>query len=429
MKSSWEKRATLEFALALVLLVLQWLAGRPARDPKEIYLRTVPGGAHILMPEAGSIHGVRVKEVGRSPGPIQVSLSERSRFVFELRLFAYSTQVVELSQEELTSPHTVVYLEPAYPVIPALMYWLRDHLLGVAAGLVLLHLLLRVYLPARRDLKEQELLWKDGRLKPGLKFDGYVLGEILGQGGAGVTYRAWPEGSPENVYALKALSESKSRKKLLRELKREWQACSTLNHASIMRLVDWGEVGNTVYVVSELIEGKSLEGVGRSPAADVCEWGLQLVDALRYAHLQGVVHRDLKPANLLLTDSNRVKLLDFGIAASLGEEVEGTQGTPGFMPPEQVNGQVDPANDYYSLGVTLYTLLSGEPPFTGDTVYSILNLQQSKSFRPLNETRPELSSEFSQLLEALLEPIPEKRLADPDQVERLLKACRASLTS
>lgn len=429
MTSSWQKRALLEIAVVLILLALQGLVTGPTRDPNEIYLRTVPSGAHIMMPEAGSIHGVRTKEVGRSPGPIQVSLSERSRFVFELRLFGYRTQVLELSPQELAAPDTVVRLEPAFPVVPPLMYWLRDHLLGVAAGLVVLHMLLRVYLPARREQKEQEKLWQDGRLKPGLKFDGYVLGDILGHGGAGVTYRAWREESPETMYALKALSESKSLEKLQQELKREWQACSALNHASIMRLVDWGEVGDTVYVVSELIEGKSLEAVGRSSPADVCEWGLQLVDALRYAHGQGVVHRDLKPANLLLTPNHRVKLLDFGIAATQGRQVEGTQGTPGFMPPEQVNGKVDPANDYYSLGVTLYTLLTGEPPFQGDTVYALLTLQQSKSFRPIRETRPELSGEFSQLLDALLEPDPEKRLADPDQVERLLKACRASLTS
>lgn len=431
MESSFPKRTGATIFFALLLMVLQGLWGRaPKSLPNRVYLRTVPAGAAVSMTQAASIKGVRDKEVGRSPGPLDLSPNERSRFVFRLALAGYHPQTVEISRSELVSDQVLIRLRPQIPLLIPFLYRLRDYPFWVLALFVLGHygaFVLRPHLASRRV---QATLWRDGELKPGLKFHGYELLRVIGRGAGGTTFLAKSESSESERYALKALLlKNRDVQEAQNRLKREWQACMSVEHPSIMRLYDWGEINGTLYLVSEYIDGRPLGSSLPLPPDEACRWTLQILEAMNHAHHLGIVHRDLKPDNIMLTSAGSIKLLDFGISAWLGETNSGVEGTPGYMAPEQANGVVAPCNDYYSLGVIFYELLTGVGPFRGDGLYPILALQSQKDFTRLSSLCPELPRDFEELIEKLLEPDPAQRLCDRYAVSAALNDCKASLTS
>jgi tetratricopeptide (TPR) repeat protein len=190
--------------------------------------------------------------------------------------------------------------------------------------------------------------------------------------------------------ALKTLGEAWSRAPDARErLLREARAAAGLNHANIAAIYDVVEARDALHIVMEYVEGESLAvrlTAGRLGADDVTSIALQLCDGMAAAHAQGVIHRDLKPANVRLTPEGKIKILDFGLAKTLGtggslaassldstpSRPEHLQGTPAYMSPEQLRGQgVDARTDIYSLGVLLYELLTGRRPFQGATVMEL----------------------------------------------------------
>ncbi len=164
--------------------------------------------------------------------------------------------------------------------------------------------------------------------------------------------------------------------------RREAQAAANLNHPNIVSVYDWGEEGGTYFIVMEYVEGRSLAEIIRTEgplhpdrAADIAT---DVTAALGFAHRNGLVHRDVKPGNVLVTPSGQVKVADFGIATAIaGAQHDLTQagtvmGTATYFSPEQAQGrQVDPRSDLYSLGVVLYEMLLGRPPFTGETPVAV----------------------------------------------------------
>lgn len=404
-----------------------WQGERTSGD--GIYLRTVPSGARISMTQAASIQGVNLKPLGKSPGPLPLSLDERSRFIFHVELPGYHQKTVEFSRESLASGQAVVKLRPLVSLLIPALYWVRDNRFLVPALIVLLIYLKRGFIPWLREEQAGEAERLDGRLRPGLKFHGYELLKRLGEGGTGETYLAKRADSALERYALKAFfNEGKSSPEIRAQLEREWKACLALDHPGLIRMFDWGEIHGTYYLVSEFVSGHPLESREGS-AAEVCDWMIQLVAAVEYAHHHGIVHRDLKPANVLLDSAGHTRILDFGVAAKIGETAGGMQGTPGYMAPEQANGKVGPATDFYALGVVFYELLTGQKPFSGENPFAILNRQTQKAYRPATAVRPELPRVFDDLLEQLLEPDPQNRLQDSYRVTELLQLCKASLTS
>ncbi len=204
----------------------------------------------------------------------------------------------------------------------------------------------------------------------------YRLESILGSGGMAVVYRARHEQGHE--VALKVLVPPPGAgSDILARFEREARTAARLSHPAIVRVLDVGRADGYAYLAMPLIEGQSLAdrlaasgALDEAAAADIA-W--QIADALYYAHSQGVVHRDVKPSNILLSRDGRAMLTDFGVARALDDvdltRTGHTVGTPAYMAPEQATGEspVDGRADLYSLGIVLYHMIAGRPPFQGTT--------------------------------------------------------------
>jgi eukaryotic-like serine/threonine-protein kinase len=212
------------------------------------------------------------------------------------------------------------------------------------------------------------------------RFGRYEVLDELGRGTMGIVYRA-RDPAINRIVAIKSISlagqppdvRSEFRERFLREA----EAAGRLSHAGILTIFDVGEEPetHTPYIVMEYVKGKSLEQAGKLTSGKAVSLVRELAEALDCAHSQGIVHRDLKPSNILLTEDGHAKIADFGVAKlNLSELTASGQilGTPAFMSPEQLSGDaVDGRSDLFSLGVILYTLLTGHRPFQGNSVFTV----------------------------------------------------------
>jgi serine/threonine-protein kinase len=203
----------------------------------------------------------------------------------------------------------------------------------------------------------------------------YELHELIGEGAFGRVYRGHDRrlARPVAVKVIKPWwSEDPD---WVRTFEREAQLLARVNDPGIVQIYDVGQAAEGTYYVAELVDGESLAerlGRGAVPPWEACELATQLCLALAQAHAQGVVHRDVKPANVLISAGGRVKVGDFGVALlaeGSSDDAMGTVvGTPRYMAPEQAQGRAPtPATDVYSVGVVLYEMLSGQPPFVGSS--------------------------------------------------------------
>src|SRR2546423_1486304 len=206
-------------------------------------------------------------------------------------------------------------------------------------------------------------------------FQRYTLHSILGRGGMGIVWRAFDEELERDV-ALKFLPEVLMLDRAaMDELKRETKRSLELTHHHIVRIYDFAQDNRTACISMEYVDGQTLSALRVERANKVFEVDElrplveQACDALEYAHVKArIVHRDLKPSNLMLNSRGELKVTDFGIARSLSDSVSmltlRTSGTLIYMSPQQLDGErAHPTDDIYSLGATLYELLSGKPPF------------------------------------------------------------------
>ena len=209
----------------------------------------------------------------------------------------------------------------------------------------------------------------------------YVLGEMIGTGGMADVYRAHDQRLAREV-AVKVLRSDLARDpSFVARFRKEAFAAAGLNHPGIVAVYDSGEEP-APYIVMELVSGHTLRDLihrgERIPLARALEIGEGILAALEYSHERGIVHRDIKPANIMITDQGDVKVMDFGIARALddlGATLTSTWnivGTAQYLSPEQALGEIaDARSDIYSTGCLLYEVLTGQPPFTGDTPVSI----------------------------------------------------------
>jgi serine/threonine-protein kinase len=198
----------------------------------------------------------------------------------------------------------------------------------------------------------------------------YELLEVLGQGASAAVYRALDRWSGQVVALKRMRADLEESPEALRRFLLEARLASRLSHPHIVALLDADEHGRTLAL--ELMEGGTLRSrieAGAVPLTEARRWILEALDGIGRAHFEGIVHRDLKPSNLLLTRSGVLKIADFGVAHVMDSSWtrSGTVvGTYGYLAPEQLLGQpAQPATDLYALGVVLYEMVSGRPPFTG----------------------------------------------------------------
>ncbi len=202
----------------------------------------------------------------------------------------------------------------------------------------------------------------------------YDLVERIAEGGMGAIYKGRHRESGQ-IVAIKVMPRHMaSNPTLLRRFEQEFKVASSLDHENIVRAIDYGSVGSMPYLVMEFVDGESLgarlERDGRLPHAEAVRLIVQVAQGLHRAHKQGLVHRDVKPDNILVTGEGVAKLADLGLVKSSDDDMNLTKtgrglGTPHFMAPEQFREakKVDARADVYSLGATLYQMVTGELPF------------------------------------------------------------------
>jgi len=261
------------------------------------------------------------------------------------------------------------------------------------------------------------------RLAPGARVGPYEILAPLGVGGMGEVYRARDTRLAREV-AIKALPGAfASDPERLRRFEREARAASALNDPNILTVHDVGTHEGSPYLVTELLEGKTLRELvreGALPVARAVDFATQIARGLAAAHERGIVHRDLKPENLFLTRDGRMKILDFGLARlvqpeALGQdsseastltkatEAGAVMGTVGYMSPEQVRGELaDARSDIFAFGCVLYEMLTGEGAFARPTAAETMTAVLRDEPRPLAETRPEVPAIVGRLLERCL---------------------------
>lgn len=339
-----------------------------------------------------------------------------------------NTSWQELSQGRF-APEQLDFVLPARS--PAAMLQRRPWLwLVLAAGLALMvELVLRQRRQARASQEAQQKLAEmvaDEDVKDPLvlaTLGRYRLLAPLGQGGMASVYRAVPLDrlDESEALALKVIRSDLNSAEFRARFLREIRVSMKLDHPNVLRVVDWGEEGSMLYLVMELVRGQSLCSWLQGRKLDVVQAMDILsgvVEALAYAHSQNIVHRDLKPSNVMVTETGRVKLMDFGLARN--QEVKtltmhgSALGTPAYMAPEQVlNGPERTAlsdrSDQYALGIMVYEVLTGRRPFDQEDPNQLIMQHLTAAPPPICKLNPALPRALDAVLLRMLAKNPEER--------------------
>ncbi len=253
----------------------------------------------------------------------------------------------------------------------------------------------------------------------------YQVTHLIARGGMALVYRA-QDLLLNRPVALKILYPELSADSMFVErFRREAQAAANLSHPNIVPVFDWGEDDGTYFIVMELIEGTSLADVLRGSRTLTASRSAQIVAqvafALAYAHRQGVVHRDVKPGNILITADGQVKVTDFGIAQAVAvedhlAEAGSVMGTATYFSPEQAEGAaVDGRSDVYSLGVVLYEMVVGRPPFIGDSPIEVSSQHVRGSVPPPSEFSSTVPHDLEAIIMEALAKDPNVRYQSADE--------------
>ncbi len=253
----------------------------------------------------------------------------------------------------------------------------------------------------------------------------YELGDQIARGGTAQVFLARDLllGRP---VALKVLfSELSADSAFVERFRREAQAAANLSHPNIVPIFDWGETDSTYFIVMEYVDGEALSSIIRTQApltsAQAASVASDIAKALAYAHRHGVVHRDIKPGNVLITADGQVKVTDFGIARALGADEQITQtglvmGTATYFSPEQAQGlSVDGRSDVYALGVVLYEMATGRPPFVGESPVAIAYQHVRERPQPPSVFNPEIPPALEAIILQAMAKLPKERYQSAEE--------------
>ena len=260
----------------------------------------------------------------------------------------------------------------------------------------------------------------------------YKILEKIGEGAAAELFKAY-DPSIDRTLAFKILRKERCLdEEYVNRFLREAKAAGVVTHPNIVTVYDVGRVEDRPYIIMELVDGTPLDQIlkedEKPSLKQAITIGIQLAKALNYAHETGIVHRDIKPSNvLMLRDGDTVKITDFGIAHI--DETDATQhtqmgavlGTPLYMSPEQVaGGKVDGRSDLYSVGVVLYQLLTGQRPYSGNTMATLLYQITKEEPPPIEEAAPDVPVGLRHIVSKLLSKQPEKRFQTGAELAKAL---------
>jgi serine/threonine-protein kinase len=260
----------------------------------------------------------------------------------------------------------------------------------------------------------------------------YELGHRIGGGGMAEVVEAYDHKLDRRV-AVKLLRLGSSDPRARERFMREAQMAAGFAHPNVVTVYDVGEEDDQPYLVMELIDGRTLAEVLREHGPLPVDRAMAATDALlaglAAAHDHGLVHRDVKPANVLIGRDGRIKLTDFGIATAVGSTTAGltatgqVMGTPAYLSPEQVDGhEATSRTDLYAVGVVLYEMLAGNPPFHGEHAVSVALAHRNEVPPPLDAARDDLPPGLARVVARALEKDPADRFADAPAMREALRA-------
>jgi len=250
--------------------------------------------------------------------------------------------------------------------------------------------------------------------KSSQRIPGYRILKKLGSGAMATVFLA-KQLSLDRLVAIKVLPKKfSSDANFINRFYKEGRSAAQLNHANIVQAYDVGQAGDHHYFVMEYVEGETIydrtKAEKRLHEADAIDVVMQVARALQHAHERGLIHRDIKPKNIMITGRNKVKLADLGLARAVDDEVAAkaeagrAYGTPYYISPEQIRGEVDigPQADIYGLGATCYHMVTGRVPFSGKNPSQVMHKHLKSELTPPDHLNPSLSAGFSQVIEMMM---------------------------
>jgi CRP-like cAMP-binding protein len=368
----------------------------------------IVSGKVQVVKQAGPTYEVVLEE--RTPGAL---IGEVALFGGERRMATIRALEPTLTLE-LTRPHLDAVIAAHPQLLNQVVKTLHRYLQHVSAQVARL---------------EKQVLG-GGDLAPvtvGQRLGHYQLDSVLGQGGMATVFRA-RDTVHQRWVALKTLSPRVSQRPGFLELfRREAIALSDLQHPHILPVYAYGERGGVTYIVMKLITGGTLAArLGQPLPLPMCEHFLsQIAAALDYAHQRGLIHRDVKPTNILIDAHSNSYLADFGIAAlfeSTHDQINDEPliiGTPAYISPEQASGdRPSPASDVYSLGVILYEMVAGRPPFESQNVSDLITAHIAKPVPSAREHAPDLPALAEAVIRRALAKHPDERFPSAGALAR-----------